>query len=151
MKGFKELNYLLSILLHFFSLGVHSELSKGLSIELTQQMHLPSIYSHPYKRSPEELRAIKTEIERMLKVKIIQPSQSEWGSPCILVSKPPGKGKLQPPRFVVDYCRINSVTQGDGCPLPSISSVLDAVSQGRVFEKCDLVSGYWQISIRQSD
>ena len=111
----------------------------------------PPIYSHPYKKSQEELRAIKTEIKRMLKLKIIQPSQSEWCSPCILVRTPPEKGKLQPPRFVVDYCRLNSVTQGDGYPLPSISSVLDAVSQGRVFAKCDLVGGYWQISIRQSD
>ena len=59
--------------------------------------------------------------------------------------------KRQPPRFVVDYRRLNSVTQGDGYPLPSILSVLDAVSQGKVFAKCDLVSGYWQISIRQSD
>ena len=106
----------------------------------------PPVYSHPYKKSPAELRAIKTEIE-----KIIQPSQSEWGSPCILVRKPPEKSKLQPPRFVVDYRRLNSVTQGDGYPIPSISSVLDAVSQGKVFAKCDLVSGYWQIPIQQSD
>ena len=70
----------------------------------------PPIYSHPYKKSPAELRAIKTEIERMLKLKIVQPSQSEWGSPCILVRKPPKKGQLQPPRFVVDYRRLNSVT-----------------------------------------
>ena len=73
------------------------------------------------------------------------------GFPMILVRKPPEKGKLQPPRFVVDYHRLNSVTQGDGYPLPSISSILDAASQGKVFAKCDLVSGYWQISIRQSD
>ena len=111
----------------------------------------PPIYSHPYKKSPAELRAIKTEIERMLKLKIVRPSQSEWGSPCILVRKPPEKGQLQPPRFVVDYRRLNSVTQGDGYPIPSISSVLDAVSQGKVFAKCDLVSGYWQIPIRPSD
>jgi len=70
-------------------------------------------------------------------------SQSEWGSPCILVCKPLEKGKLQPPRLVVDYHRLNSVTQGNGYPLPSISSVLDAVSQGKVFAKCDLVSEYW--------
>ena len=114
-------------------------------------MDAPPIYTHPYKKSPAELRAIKTEIERMLKLKIIQPSQSEWGSPCILVRKPLEKGKLQPPRFVVDYRRLNSVTQGDGYPIQSISSVLDAVSQGKVFAKCDLVSGYWQIPIRQSD
>ena len=87
----------------------------------------------------------------MLKLKIIPPSQSEWGSPCILVHKLPEQGKLQPPRFVVDYRRLNSVTQGDGYPIPSISGVLGAVSQGKVFANCDLVSGYWQIPIRQSD
>ena len=87
----------------------------------------------------------------MLRLKIIQPSHSEWGSPCILVRKPPEKGKLQRPRFVVNYCRLNSVTQGDGYPIPSISSVLDALSEGKVFAKCDLVSGYWQIAIQQSD
>ena len=80
----------------------------------------------------------------MLKLKIEQPSQSEWGSPFILVRKPSQKDQLQRPRFVVDYRRLNSATQGDGYPFPSISSVLDAVSQRKVFAKCDLVSGYWQ-------
>ena len=32
----------------------------------------------------------------MLKLKMTQPSQSEWGFPCILVRKPPEKSKLQP-------------------------------------------------------
>ena len=102
-------------------------------------MHLPS---QQYKKSREVLKAIKTEIRPMLKLKIIKPNQSEWGFACIMVRKPPEKGKLQPPRFVVDYCRFNSVTQGDGYPLPSISSILDAVSQGKVIEKCDLVNEY---------
>ena len=82
---------------------------------------------------------------------MIQPSKSEWGSPCILVRKPPEMGKLQPPIFVVAYRHLNSVTQGDGFPIPYTSSVLDALSQGKVFAKCGLVSGYWQIPIRQSD
>ena len=52
---------------------------------------------------------------------------------------------------MVDYRRLNSVTEGDGYPIPSISSALDAVSQGKVFAKCDLVIGYWQIPIHQSN
>ena len=148
MKGFKEriCQYPTAFLLP----GSPLRAVKGFEHRI-DTADAPPIYSHPYKKSPEELRAIKTEIERMLKLKIIQPSQSQWGSPCILVRKPPEKGKLQPPRFVVDYRRLNSVTQGDGYPLPSISSILDAVSQAKVFAKCELVSGYWQISIRQSD
>ena len=54
------------------------------------------IYKSPYRKSPKELKAIRDEIERMLTLKIIQPSKSEWGSPVILVRKPPEKGKPQP-------------------------------------------------------
>ena len=81
------------------------------------------MYNHQYKKSPEELRAIKTEIERMLKDHPAKPIR--MGSPCTLVPKPPEKGEQQPPKFVVDYRRLNSVTKGDGYPVPSISSVLD--------------------------
>ena len=87
----------------------------------------------------------------MLKMKIIQPSKSEWGAPCILVRKPLENGLPQPPRFVVDYRGLNSVTRGDGYPIPSIASVLDSVSLGKVFGHCDLASGYWQIPLSPQD
>lgn len=109
------------------------------------------VYKHPYRKSPAELRAIKTEIQRMLKLKIIEPSNSEWGAPCILVRKPPENGVEQPPRFVVDYRGLNSVTRSDGYPIPSVANVLDSVSQGKVFGRCDLASGYWQIPLRKQD
>ena len=109
------------------------------------------VYKHPYRKSPEELLAIKNEIQRMLKMKIIQPSKSEWGAPCILVRKPLENGIQQPPRFVVDYRGLNSVTKGDGYPIPSISSILDSISMGKVFGHCDLASGYWQIPLRSQD
>ena len=83
------------------------------------------VYKYLYRKSPEELLAIKNELQRMLKMKIIQPSKSEWGAPCILVRKPLKNGMQQPPRFVVDYKCLNSVTRRDGYPIPSIASVLD--------------------------
>ena len=115
MKGFQELigQYPPAFRLP----GSPLEAVKGFE-HRTDTADAPPIYSHTYKKSSEELRAIKTEIERMLKLKIIKPS-------------------LQPARFVVDYRLLNSVTQGDGYPLPSILTVLDAVSQGNVFAKFD--------------
>ena len=61
------------------------------------------------------------------------------GSPCILVRKPLGKGLPQLPRFVVDYRGLNTVTDGDGYPIPSVFNVLDA--------QLDLASGYWQVLV----
>ena len=83
----------------------------------------------------------------MLKMKIIQPSKSEWGALCILVRKPLENGLPQPPRFVVDYRGLNSVTRGHGYSIPSIASVLDSISLGKVFAHCDLANGYWQIPL----
>ena len=77
-------------------------------------------YQLPYRKSPSELSAIKTELEHMLKLKIIKTSNSPWGSPCILVKKPAEHGKPQPPRFVVDYRRLNAMTQSDGYPYPPL-------------------------------
>ena len=83
----------------------------------------------------------------MVKLKIIQPSHSPWGAPCILVRKPLEKGKPQPPRFVVDYRALNAVTMGDGYPIPNVSNILDAISGGKIFGKLDLASGYWQVPV----
>ena len=95
-----------------------------------------------YRKSPEELLAIKNELQYMVKLKIIQTSKSEWGAPCILVRKPLENGLPQPPRFLVDYRGLNSLTRGDGYPIQSIASVLDSISLGKVFAHCDLASGY---------
>ena len=84
----------------------------------------PPVYHLPYWKSPSELAAIEDELQKMLKLHIIRPSFSSWGAPCILVRKPQEKGLLQPPRFVVDYRGLNTVTAGDGCPISSVSLTL---------------------------
>ena len=87
--------------------------------------------------------------------KIIRPGFCSWGAPCILVWKPLEKGLPQPlekglpqpPRFVVDYMGLNTVTAGDGFPIPSVSNALDALIGGKNLLKLDLASGYWQVSV----
>ena len=108
---------------------------------------LPPVYCLPYRKSLSKLVANKDELHKMLKLHIIRPSFSSWGAPCILVRNPPEKGLPQPPRFVVDYRGLNTVTAGDGYPIPSVSNVLDALSGGKKFAKLDLASGYWQVLV----
>ena len=105
------------------------------------------MYKLPYRKGFSEMCAIKQELERMLKLNVIQPSTSAWGAPCILVRKPLEKGKPQPPPFVVDYRALNQVTKGDGYPIPSVSNILDTLGGGKIFAKLDLASGYWQVPV----
>ena len=83
------------------------------------------VYKLPYPKSPAELRLLRDELYRMLKLKIVAPSKSEWGAPCILIRKPEEIGVAQNPRFVVDYLGLNSVTKGDGYPILSIANISD--------------------------
>ena len=96
---------------------------------------------------------MRDEIERMLTLQIIQPSKSAWGAPCILVRKPPEKGKPVPHRFVVDYRSLNEITVSDGYPIPTVQNILDFLcpGSGKYFAKLDLASGYWQVRLNPAD
>ena len=111
----------------------------------------PPVYQLPYMKSPAELSTINNELERMLSLNIIKASHSPYGSRCILVRKPLEKGKPQPPQFVVDYRRLNTVTLGDGYPIASVFNILDALSRRKLFAKLDLASGYWQVRVNPRD
>ena len=54
-------------------------------------------------------------LKSMQKSKVIQPSNSPWASPVVLVRK-----KDDSLRLCVDYCKLNLVTKGDAFPMPRI-------------------------------
>ena len=56
----------------------------------------------------------------MVEKKIIEPSQSEWSSPILLVSKPDGSSRL-----VVDYRKLNKVTKNNTYPISRIDDCID--------------------------
>ena len=60
------------------------------------------------------------QLHQMQKNGIIQPSNSPWASPIVLVRKKDGTL-----RFCVDYRNLNSVTKPDKFPIPRIDDILD--------------------------
>ena len=60
----------------------------------------------------------QTCVEEMLDGGQIEPSDSSWASPVVLLTKIDGST-----RFCVDYRRLNSLTVKDAYPLPRIDEV----------------------------
>ncbi|UYV72359.1 hypothetical protein LAZ67_9002777 [Cordylochernes scorpioides] len=100
----------------------------------------------PYRVSPSERKIIQEEVDRMMDIGVVQPSESPWASPVVLVRKRDGSV-----RFCVDYRGLNKVTKKDVYPLPRVDDALDCLKGAKIYSTMDLKSGYWQISVDEAD
>lgn len=95
-----------------------------------------------YTISPARQKLVNTELDRMLKLNIVEPSKSPWSSPILLVDKPDGSK-----RFCVNFRAINAVTKPDAYPLPKVTHILDRLRDARFLTSLDIKSAYWQIPL----
>jgi len=93
-------------------------------------------------RNPAMQAIIDQEVEQMLRDGIIEPLQSAWSSPIVIVKKRDGKS-----RFCIDFRRVNEVTERDAYPLPQIAATLDKLRGARYLSTLYLKSGYWQVPL----
>ena len=97
----------------------------------------------PYRRLPMAKKsAMEDEVEKMLNEDIIQPSESPWSSPVVMVTKKDGSC-----RFCIDYRKLNGLTRKNAYPLPRIDECVESLGGAKWFCTLDLQSGYWQIGM----
>ena len=96
----------------------------------------------PRRLAPAGLRTEQTCVQEMLLGGQIEPSDSLWASPVVLVTTKDGST-----RFFVDYRRLNSLTTKDAYPLPRIDDSLRLLGNQQWFSTMDLASGYWQVAM----
>ena len=81
---------------------------------------------------------MEVELEKLLKIKCIEPTNSSYASPIVLVRKPDGNL-----RVCVDYRSVNKDTIPDRYPLPHIHELIDAIGAQKAvyFTTLDLMRG----------
>ena len=103
------------------------------------------IRSKPYPVPFSLKEDIKKEINTMSKLDIIEPSNSPYASPVVLVKKHDGSY-----RFCCDFRKLNSVTVFDAEPIGNPEELFVKMADSKYFSKIDLSKGYWQIKMKTS-
>jgi len=104
------------------------------------------IRAQPYRTGPFKRQIIADQINKMLKLKVIEPSHSAWPSPVVIVPKKNGKA-----RFCVHFRRLNNITEKNAHPLPRMEDFLESLGDAKVFTSLDCTAGYWKVLLRSAD
>jgi len=99
-------------------------------------------YPVPYSLREE----VKVELSEMVKLGIVEPSNSPYSSPLLMVKKKDGTN-----RPVVDYRGLNRITVFDAEPMPNADDIFAKISGSCWFSKMDFCKGYWQIPMAEDD
>ena len=107
--------------------------------------------ARPVRAMPRRLpyavrKELEDELKQLLDIGCIEPSNSSYASPLVLVRKK--NGNL---RVCVDYRNVNKDTVPDRYPIPRIDELVDMVGRNRpkIFSSLDLMRGYHQVRMAE--
>lgn len=105
----------------------------------------PPVRQYSYPLSPNVQEKVARELERMLRLGIIERAHSDWSSNVVPVTKPSGKVRL-----CLDARKINERTVRDAYPLPHPGRILGQLPKARYLSTIDLSEAFLQIPLEKS-
>ena len=126
-----------------FSLDRRIGRYEGIQYEIKVQPGAAPVLLAPYSASPEKREAIDKQLDKWFSQEVIEPSDSPWGMPVIVVYQ---FGK---PRVCIDYRKVNAVSQADKYPLLKQTDILQALMGSQWLTTFDTLSGFQQVEIKE--
>lgn len=93
-----------------------------------------------------ELEQLKRQIREMLERGHIRPSTSPFAASVLFAKK--ADGGL---RMCIDYRGLNEVTIKNRAPIPNIVELRERLKGAKVFSKCDLREGFYNLQVIERD
>ena len=107
----------------------------------------PPVCSKVCRLSPEKLDVLKSELQKLLDLGVIEPTESPYASPVHLVPKKnPGEF-----RITGDFRLLNEQTITDKYSIPLLTDFIGMLAGSTVFTTLDLYKSYHQIRISPED
>jgi len=126
-----------------FSLDGRIGKYEGIQYEINLLPDATPVSLPPYSASPEKREAIDKQLDKWYSQNVIEPSDSPWGAPVIVVYR---NGK---PRVCIDYRKVNLVSQADEYPLPKQTDILQALMGSQWLSTFEALSGFQQVEIKK--
>ena len=98
------------------------------------------------KYAPRVELALQQDLDKQVRMGVIEESKSMWGCPVHAVPKPDSESGY---RFCIDFRLLNAGAVVEQYPLPTVSSVLASLAGCKFFAKLDLRNGYWQFPVHE--
>ncbi|GBM81905.1 Transposon Ty3-I Gag-Pol polyprotein [Araneus ventricosus] len=91
---------------------------------------------------------INKQIKNLLTAGLIKESNSCYSSPVTLAYK---RDEMKKTRLCIDYRKLNAICKTGAEALPRIDTLLDKLTNAKIFSTLDLASGYWHIPLHEKD
>ena len=122
-------------------LGVTNKIFHHIAIpENTKPIYIPS-YRVPH--SQKEI--IEEGVKALEQDGIVEQSNTPWKFPLICVPKRDGTH-----RIVVDFRKLNALTQTDPYPMPSMQDLINSIGSSTFFTTIDLLHGFLQVPLDET-
>ena len=126
-----------------------TEVSLSKVVTMTTPLHIvtdgPPIFTPCRKLHGDKKTQVEEQLLQWERDKVIERCESSWASPIHAVMKSDGSW-----RVCGDFRRINTVTQLDRYPLPTLSSFNERLVGCTVFSKVDLKQAFQQVCVEES-
>lgn len=97
------------------------------------------------KLSPKVEEEVEKEIDRMIKLDVIEPCKfSRWLNNIVPVRKSSGQY-----RICLDFRKLNEMSEKDYYPFPGLHSVLERLGPAKYFSVIDLSDAFWQVPLHR--
>ncbi|GFO02736.1 reverse transcriptase [Plakobranchus ocellatus] len=97
--------------------------------------------------TPQALQAeFRKEVQAMMEAGIIEPSDSPYTSPPVIVKKKDGTN-----RYCVDFRQLNNITVFDAEPMTRLDDLFQQIGkESRYVSKIGLCKSYWQVPLSEN-